>query len=80
MRGAAIPLTGSIGRERVQLERDMGRLGVLMPQSRCTNVVIPTSDCTLLLSIWEMTCFFANSRYPQVSLYQYETKMLYVSQ
>jgi hypothetical protein len=25
-----------------------------MPQSRCTNVVIPTSDCTLLSSIWEI--------------------------
>jgi hypothetical protein len=51
-----------------------------MPQSRCTNVVIPTSYCMLLSSIWEVTCFFADPRYPQVSLYQYETKMLYASQ
>jgi hypothetical protein len=38
-----------------------------MPQSRCTNVVIPTGSCTLLSSIWEIAHFFADPRYPQFS-------------
>jgi hypothetical protein len=38
-----------------------------MPQSRGTNVVIPTSYCTLLSSIWDIAYFFADPRYPQFS-------------
>ena len=49
--GGSNPLTGFIGREGVQLERAMGRLKALMPQSRSTNVVILTSFYTLLSSL-----------------------------